>query len=796
MPTSGERDIVIRRRDHNVFTNAGSLVVCGLLAGVIVAAAAFPAVAMSGLAAKAGGETFASLPSEVQHASTPQVSRIFAADNKTLLAVFWDEFRSNAPLTEISKNMQNAIVAAEDHQFFRHNGVDFKGVARAFVNNTGKSGDRQGASTLTMQYVRMSLAYTATSPQEVVDATQDSAKRKVAEMKYAMQVEQELTKEQIIERYLNQAPFGNSAYGVAAAAQVYFGKSPKNLSIAEAALLASMVKAPTGFDPTTTKGHPRALARRNWVIDNMVLLGHITAAQAAEAKKVELGRTVRRSGNGCSAVKNNSWGFFCDYFYRWWMSRPEFGATPYERERRLKSGGYRIRTTMDVGAQAAARKNIAKRIDNTDRDALLLAGVEPRTGRVRVLAANRRFKNDDVQDPQNKKSSDPAKARKGVRGTYPNTTNPLISGGGDITGYQAGSVFKMFTMVAALEEGYPLAYPINTTYRYKSPLYRDSGAPAECGGHYCPTNASQSEKGVYNMWTGFGLSVNTYFVPLQEQVGAEKVVDVAQRFGVQFRAPRDNELATEYAHDWGSFTLGVSSSTPLEMANAYATLAGDGMHCTPTPVEQITTMGGEKLDIAKPDCQRATSPDVARAALDAARCPVGDSAQLGRCGGRTAAEARGVVGHPIFGKTGTTDNDKTASLIVGTTSMVVAGYLVNPDYQNHPYRMDHGVVDPAVQHTLRDIMKGKPEVPFKRPSSSKLSLGEQRSIPDVSCVGVAEAKARGEDAGFTASVGSRTGSTCPEGTAAGTVPSGRTIKGGYVSIQVSDGKPEAVPGGD
>ena len=784
-----ERDIVIRRRDHNPLANVGSLVVCGLLAGVIVAAAAFPGVAMSGLAAKSGSEAFAGLPSKISHGTAPQMSRIYAADNKTLLASFWDEFRSNVPLKDIAPTMQDAIVAAEDHDFYRHNGVDLKGVARAFVNNTGKSEGKQGASTLTMQYVRMSLSYTATSPQEVVDATTDSARRKINEMKYATQVEKELTKQQIIEGYLNQAPFGNGTFGVGAASQVYFKKRPKDLTVAEAAMLADMVKAPSGFDPTTAKGHPRAVARRNWVIDNMLQLGQITAAQAAEAKKVELARTVQRVRNGCSQVETNSWGFFCDYFYRWWISRPEFGKTEYERARRLKTGGYRIRTTLDVKAQEAARRNIAKRMGNGDRDALLIAGVEPGTGHVRMLAANRRFKNDDPANPQNKVSSDPAKRRAGVRGSYPNTTNPLVSGGGDITGYQAGSVFKMFTMVAALEEGYPLAYPINTTYRYKSPLYRDSGAPAECGGHYCPTNASASEKGPYNMWTGFGLSVNTYFVPLQEQVGAEKVVDVAQRFGVQFRTPRDIELATEYAHDWGSFTLGVSSSTPLEMANAYATLAGDGMYCKPTPVQQIRTMKGENLALADPECKRATSPDVARAAIDAARCPVGDTPQMGSCSGRTAGEARGVVGHPIFGKTGTTDNDKTASLIVGTTSMVVAGYLVNPDYQNHPYRMDHDNVDPVVQRVLRDVMKGEPKQQFKKPGSRKLTLGEQRSIPEVSCVGVAEAKSRLEAAGFLTSTGATVASDCPEGTAARTEPSGRTVQGGFVSILVSAGRP-------
>jgi membrane peptidoglycan carboxypeptidase len=781
----------MRRRDHNIFANATSLLICGLLAGVVVAAAAFPAAAMSGLAAKAGGQTFADLPSELKEFNSPQISRVYASDGKTLLSQFYDEFRSDVPLKEISPFMTAAMIAAEDREFYHHNGVDLKGVARAFVNN-GNGKSKQGASTITMQYVRMSLAYSATNPQEVVDATKDTPKRKITEMKYALQVEKELTKEQIIERYLNVAPFGANAYGIFAASQVYFKKKPKDLTVGQAAMLAGMVKAPSSFNPTTNLGYEQILARRNnYVIPGMVQMGAITQAQADKALKEQIPRKVTPIGNGCVSVAKNNWGFFCDYFYRWWMSQEPFGATPYDRERRLKSGGYRIITSLDVKAQQDARKEISDRISDSNEHALLLAAVEPGTGKVRVLAANRKYQLDDPAHPKNHLSSNPKLARKGIRGTYPNTTNPLITGGGDITGYQAGSVFKMFTMVAALEHGLPLGYTINAPDRYHSHYPINSSNPTACAGtsDWCPGNSSAHEGGVYNMWTGFGKSVNTFFVPLEERVGAENVVSVAKRFGVQFRTEEDARLGkTEAsAHDWGSFTLGVSSSTPLDMANAYATLAGDGMYCLPTPIEQITTKDGLKIDAGKPYCQRATSKDVARAALDAARCPVGDSAQLGSCSGGTAPDTRGIVKHPVFGKTGTTDAEKTAALIVGTTSLVVAGYLVNPDYANHPDHLKHYIVNPAVQHTLADFMEGKPKVQFKEPGNNKIAVGDQRSIPDVTCQPMADAVSRVQDAGFEAVTGGAVDSTCPAGTAAGTDPGGRTIKGGVVVIQTSKG---------
>jgi membrane peptidoglycan carboxypeptidase len=709
----------IRRRDHNIFANATSLLICGLLAGVVVAAAAFPAAAMSGLAAKAGGQTFAELPSQLKDFSSPQITRIFASDNKTQIAVMYDEFRSDVPLKDISKNMQNAIVAAEDRDFYHHSGVDFKGVARAFVNNSD-GGDKQGASTLTMQYVRMSLAYSATNPQEVVDATQDTPKRKITEMKYALQLEKQLTKQQILERYLNIAPFGNEAYGIYAASQVYFNKSPKDLTVPEAALLAGMVKAPTSFNPTTPSGYPQAVQRRAYVIDSMLKTGAITPAQSAAALKTPVPKKVKLVGNGCVSVAKNEWGFFCDYFYRWWLGQQAFGATAYDREQRLKDGGYRIVTSMDIKATAAAHKRIGQQISNSNKDALMLAAVQPGTGEVLALSANRQFKLDDTEHPANKISSDPKKAEKHIRGTYPNTTNPIISGGGGINGYQAGSTFKVFTMVAALEHGVSLSSTINAQVQAKTHYIVEQGSPAACKGthFYCPGNAGESEAGVYNMWSGFGHSVNTFFVPLEERVGAQNVVDVAKRFGIQFRAASDAAIANneQAASQWGAFTLGVSASTPLDLANAYATLAADGKYCAPTPIKSIVTSDNEKLAVGSPSCKQATSPDVARAALDAARCPVGDSAQLGSCGGGgTAPQAHGVVGHPVFGKTGTTDSEKTAALILGTTSFVVAGYLADPDWPETNQHMSHTVVNPAVWNTVADYMEGKPSVQFPQP---------------------------------------------------------------------------------
>ncbi|WP_433314919.1 penicillin-binding protein [Micromonospora chersina] len=791
----------MRKRDHNVLTNAASLLICGLLAGVVVAAAAFPAVAMSGLAAKAGAETFGALPKELTVARAPQITYLLASDGKTPLATMYDENRRDVELKDIAPIMQKAIIAAEDHDFYKHNGVDLNGVARAFVNNQAGA-QRQGASTLTMQYVRLAISYSATHPADVVAATEDTSARKLREMRYALQIDKELSKDEILRRYLNIAAFGNGAYGIYAASQVYFNKPPSKLDIQESAMLAGMVKAPTAFDPTTAAGYPEAVGRRDYVIQNMVQIGAITQEQADQAKKIKLKVAKKRTPNGCVATNTRSWGFFCDYFYRWWLQQETFGSTSYDRERRLKSGGYTITTTLDVQAQRGADKAVRNQLSEDATAARMVAAIEPGSGRVRAIAVNRNFKLDDPDHPQNKISSDPKKAAKKIRGNRPNTVNPLISGGAGITGYQAGSTFKIFTLVAALEKGYPLSYTINAQPQFKSEYIIDSGNDAACPGthFYCPQNASKSMAGVHNMWSAFGASVNTFFVDLQQRVGAENVVKAAQKLGITFRASNDAKFAAnkDSAHQWGAFTLGVSQTTPLELANAYATLAADGKYCEPIPVQEIRGPDGDKLDIANPHCEQRISTEVARAAVDAARCPVGDHSSTSKCKNGTARNVRGVVNAPVAGKSGTTDGDKTSALVAMTKQYAVAGIQADPDWPQTNQRMRHNEVpwgiNPAVYQTLRDAMVGKERINFT-PPSGKIIEGDQRAIPGVKCESIETAKSRLRGAGFEPVVASqKTPSDCPVDTAAGTSPDGRTIKGGVVTIEVSAGGGQPKPG--
>jgi membrane peptidoglycan carboxypeptidase len=289
------------------------------------------------------------------------------------------------------------------------------------------------------------------------------------------------------------------------------------------------------------------------------------------------------------------------------------------------------------------------------------------------------------------------------------------------------------------------------------------------------------------MWTGLGSSVNTYFVPLQERIGAEHVVAMAQRLGLQWHTKEDRDLAAN-AHTWGAFTLGVTTQTPMEIANAYATLVADGLYCKPLPVVSILDRDGNKVDGAEPDCKQVLDPDVARGVVDAGRCPLGDQSAYGRCGGATAGNTKDIVGRPVSGKTGTTDDEKSATLVISTKQLTMAGFYTDPDWPQTNERFKHnpGGVNPVVQGAMRDAMAGKPAINFERPSN-KIAFGVQVAIPNVKCNTEAEARAKLTRAGFTVSRGRTVASECPKGRVAGTDPDGRTAKGSVVVLLISNG---------
>ncbi|MGH8795039.1 MAG: transglycosylase domain-containing protein [Stackebrandtia sp.] len=714
-----------RFRGRAYATAAGlrALMKTGVIAGLIVAVLTFPVAATGGLSVKAGVDAIDQLSVELGEASPPQTTYVYAADGSTLISQFYDEFRRNVPLDEVSPIMRQAIVAAEDSRFYSHNGVDPKGIARAMAANQSSGEVEQGASTLTMQYVRGALRQNADTVEEILSVTEQTPSRKIREMRLAMATEDQMSKDEILERYLNQVYFGHQAYGIFAASYVYFSKSPRELDLTQAATLAGLVQAPSSYDPAATD-QTRATERRNWVIDRMSELDYISQEEADDAKDDPIELELSQPANACIGTGEEAatYGFLCDYVRHWWRSQEAFGADPLERERDLRRGGYTIVTSVDPDAQKAAQKQVDSAESKDSALAHGVVAVEPGSGRIQAMAVNRTF---SLDQSGNGLHSHPAAAAEGLQGNYPNTVNGLL-GGGDVAGYQAGSTFKLFTLLTALEQGMPLDTSINSPHQVVT-QYPVASGPASCGGQWCPSNANEDMAGTRNMWSGMGMSVNTFFAQLIQRVGADNVVAMAERLGLQWRNETDAYYADpERSDGWGAFTLGVSDTTPMEMAGAYATVAAEGVYCKPTPILKAIDAEGKEMQETAPQCRQEVSKKVARGAADAMRCVTGYKAAKGDCGPwGTASQVYKDLNRPVAGKTGTTDSNRAAWFVGFTPQLAAASFISDPDNPFNAVGVGNSR-DPvdAVVKTLKTALDGEPKKDFKAPPDSIVSAGQ------------------------------------------------------------------------
>jgi membrane peptidoglycan carboxypeptidase len=782
------------KRDRSPLGDAVALLVCGVLAGILAAAAAFPLAGLFGMAAENSIQSFESLPTELTQPTLPQTSYVYASDGETLITSFYEENRREVALDEVSPLMVEALLAAEDSKFYEHNGVDWAGIVRAAVANQG--GDSQGASTLTMQFVRNTLIYSASTIDEVIAASEDTYERKLREARYAMAIEESMSKEDILEGYLNVIYLGNQAYGVNAGSWAYFNKAPIDLELWEAATLAALPKFPSYADGLLDGEGDDSdiIERRNWILDRMASLGSITQAEADAAKEQPLGLNPRPVRSECVDVATANWGFFCDYFKEWWASQPVFGETERDRISLLKRGGFKIVTSLDADLQNAATERLADEVDVDDPATLGSVTITPGTGHIRAMAVNRVYSLDQTDNGPRTDGDDSKPSN------YPNTTIPLLSGNSEVTGYPAGSTFKMFTLLAALEEGWPLRTTLPNPSKYISnyPAGEDADSDVSCnvGGRtvWCPTN-SISSSAPLNLWSMFGRSSNTGFVALQELVGTGKAFDAAKRAGISFYSPSGVVAAAENGNvdDYGAFTLGMDPTTPLDMAEAYATVAAGGVHCNPLPVMQVIDAEGEEwAEASAPQCDQAFSEEVANAAVSAGRCVVGQNAEGTQCSGNgTAAAYTGGFDRPLFGKTGTADSDRSYWFIGSTPNATTATFVGDSDATFRAEVATDALkvsVKEAGVAILKKAVKDLDEEGWPKPTDTMVNGKNLTSIPSIGCMDADDARSRVANAGFDASIAAgRFDSECKEGEAFATSPSGSAPGGAPVFILVSNG---------
>ncbi|HEX2118396.1 MAG TPA: transglycosylase domain-containing protein, partial [Acidimicrobiales bacterium] len=475
-------------------------------------------------------------------------------------------FETSLPVApnDIPKVLSDAVLAVEDQRFYEHNGVDSRGIFRALWADVQGGGYEQGGSTITQQYVR--LAYTGN------DRTLG---RKLREAILAGRVEKELSKDEILFRYLNRAYFGSGAYGVGAAAQTYFGKPVRDLNVSESAMLAGLLSAPSVYDPRTSPGE--AEFQRQRVLGKMAEQGRISQVQLAEAMPLRVTMADNRPKVGAAPAtvvqpdkpREFKYPWFSDYVRSYLLAR--YGAEA------VYSGGLRVETSLDPTLQAKAEAAVKETLQGTQPPLeMALAAVDPKTGLVQAIVGGRDFSKSQVNLAL---GNCPAREAP-VKGDGP----ICIPGGG--SGRQPGSAFKPFTLAEALEDGMGLDKTYRGPGRYTYPNCRGNG----CTVH----NVESGGYGSLDLRRATAYSVNTIYAQLIQDVGVKDTAEMAHRLGITMVNP---EGKLPNGEDYGpSLTLGAAEVSPLDMAAAYGVFAARGMQHPASPVVRVVGPDGKVLE--------------------------------------------------------------------------------------------------------------------------------------------------------------------------------------------------------
>ena len=750
-----------------------------VLCGLLLSGLAVPFVALASGFTKAASDNMQYLPAEFETPPQSEKSKILMADGSEL-ATFFEENRTYVALEQISPLMQKAQIAIEDHRFYEHGAIDIQGLGRAIVRNL--SGSTQGASTLTQQYVKLVQVETARDrgDEAGVQAAQAvSIERKIREMRYAMAVEERFSKNEILERYLNIAYYGDGAYGVEAAAHHYWNTTAKDLTLAQAAMLAGIVQNPVAFNPV--KNPEKAIERRNQVLKRMASseVGAITKEEADAAMQEGFDKSnLQTTPNGCTA---SQFPILCDYVVRTLTSdqMPSLGSTAEERTNRLKRGGLTIKTLIDPEAQQAAEAAVSQTVGAKDPVWGGSVLIQPSTGLITAMAQSR------------------TKLGSGEGETWQNVNVSTQYGG--IEGFQPGSTFKPFVIGAALEQGVPTSTTFDApqTMQFKGQKFKNCEGTFTFQGSWEPKNYDKAY-GVIDMLKAAQNSVNTYFIQLEAKVGICASIDMAQKLGVKLADGTDMRSMANYP----SWVLGTAYVTPLSMAEAYATFANRGVHCNPIILQSVQAKDGTEIEIPSADCKKVIEPEVA----DGVNHVLSTVMTQG-----TGTRARMSDGRPQAGKTGTTDDAMSVWFAGYTPDMAGVSYIavdnINPYYQNHRKSIDGmrlstgtvlegsggkdagGIWRAAMSAALKNV----PHTSFEAPNQRVLE-GEKVPIPSVAGMSYEQAKQTLEDAGFTTAK-MEVFSPQPAGTYLGKIsPSGSAAKFSTIRMQFSKGpQPTTAP---
>ncbi|MGW4065029.1 transglycosylase domain-containing protein [Amycolatopsis sp. NPDC004747] len=668
------------------------------LAGILVAGTVAPAAIGAGLLSNQVSDSVDAISARLAASDLPLTTTVTDRDG-TPIATLYAQYRLPVTAAGIATTMKAAIIAIEDRRFYTEGGVDLQSMLRAAVNDS-TGGALQGASTITQQDVKNYLINVVdrNDPAAQQADREDSLARKLREAKMAVQLNDTMSKDDILANYLNVVEFSGTVYGVGAAAKAYFGTTADKLTVPQAALLAGMVNNPSIYNPYT---HPdNALQRRNLVIDDMVTNGSIPASYAATAKATPLGLLpngpVTPSGTCLGAAPDA--GFFCAYAESY-LVHAGFTAD------RLATGGYTIKTTLDPRVSQVTKDAVDANVPTTqDGVANTFAVVQPGQDGHQVLAmvANRNY------------GTDPARGE---------TSTDIVADASNEFG--AGSSFKIFTSAAALvtgKAGLDTPLPNPDSQCFPVPDSRSSCYTVHNDGHYADP---------ITLADGLATSPNVAFVGLESQVGMPAVLDMAAKLGLRTTLatndagrtpdpksanPQFSQPQSQYFRNLLSFTLGNSPVSPLEMANVSATLMSGGVWCPPNPILSVTDRNGNAVPVAQQACERVIPQGVA----DTLEAGLSKDTTSG-----TSAEAARAAGwtRPDIGKTGTTQLSESVAFVGGVDGYAVSSMVfadgphpreICPGTPVHLGDCGHGafggtVAAPPYFHAMSKLLAGVPD---------------------------------------------------------------------------------------
>ena len=582
-----------------------------------------------------------------------QTTRVYDRHGHLLTTLHAEVNRTEITFAQMPLSLRDAAVAIEDKNFYHEGGVSFSGIARAAWENITHHEITQGGSTITQQYVK-----------QVYTGAQRTISRKITEAIIAMKIDKRYTKDQILERYLNTVYFGQGAYGAQAAAETYWGIPASRLSVLQSATLAGLIQSPSTYDPVLNPG--AAKARRNQVLQDMAEQGYISSSDAISLQSQPVRVNVR------PVLSPSASPYFTQYVSEILQRRFGYQET--------FTGGLKVTTSLDLGMQRDAEEAVRAHLPSPSQPAAALVAIDPRTGQIRAMVGGRNFRRSKVNY-----------ATSAMR--------------------QAGSAFKPFTLVAALEDGIGL----NSVWYGPSRITIPDPECYTYGGPWQPSNFADEAEGTMNLVQATAHSVNTIFAQLVAKVGPEAVANVAHRMGIT--TPLQNVC---------SITLGSQAVTPLDMADAYATFAANGVHHPAQPIASVTSSSGQSLFKAPTRGQQVVDANNAELATYAMEHVVTE-------GTGTAA----AIGRPVAGKTGTAENFVDAWFCGYTPQLAACVWMGYPKNETTSmYNIDGfgeivgGSVPALIWHDFMvKATAGMPVQNFRTPSFSGYNNNPGGSVP-------------------------------------------------------------------